>query len=165
MRTTPRSRSAAVAAVAAVALALTVLTGGAAAASGHTILRDGFEGNIPLTEPNPTPVIGGVNPAGAPWVLSDRSRVRVREDGRITISLRGLVLTRTGANPVALVAASLVCDDMVVDSTDPFSLSIPKGNGHLSTRIDVPDDCDDPVVLIRNANTPGVLGGYFAFTD
>ncbi len=162
MRTTRKTTSAAIAAV---ALAVTVLTGGPASASGHTILRDGFEGNIPLTEPNPTPVIGGVNPAGGAWVLDDRSRVRVREDGRITISLRGLVLTRTGENPVGLVAASLVCGDEVVDSTDPFDLSIPKGNGHVSTRIDVPDDCDDPVVLIRNANNPAGLGGYFAFTD
>jgi hypothetical protein len=162
MRITRKTTSAAVAAV---ALAATVLTAAPASASGHTILRDGFEGNIPLTEPNPTPVIGGVNPAGAPWILNDRSRVRVREDGRITISLRGLVLTRTGENPVPLVAASLVCGDMVVDSTDAFELSVPKGNGHLSAHIDVPDDCDDPVVLIRNANNPAGLGGYFAFTD
>jgi hypothetical protein len=162
MRTTRKST---LSAIAAAALAVTALTAGPAAASGHTILRDGFEGNIPATEPNPTPVIGGVNSAGAPWILDDRSRVRVREDGRITISLRGLVLTRTGENPVAMVAASLVCGDMVVDSTDPFELSVPKGNGHLSTRIDVPDDCDDPVVLIRNANNPAGLGGYFAFTD
>jgi hypothetical protein len=162
MRITRKTTSAAVAAV---ALAATVLTAAPASASGHTILRDGFEGNFPLTDPSATPVIGGVNPAGAPWILNDRSRVRVREDGRITISLRGLVLTRTGENPVPLVAASLVCGDMVVDSTDPFELSVPEGNGHLSTRIDVPDDCDDPVVLIRNANNPAGLGGYFAFTD
>jgi hypothetical protein len=163
MRTTRKTTSAAL--IAAAALAVTVLTSGPASASGHTILRDGFEGNIPLTEPNPTAVIGGVSPAGAPWVLDDSSRVRVREDGRISVSLRGLVLTRTGVNPVGMVAASLVCGDMVVDSTDPFALSMPKGNGRISTRIDVPGDCDDPVVLIRNANTPGTLGGYFAFTD
>jgi hypothetical protein len=161
MRTTRKTTSAAVAAL---ALTVTVLTGGPASASGHTILRDGFEGNIPLTAPNPTAVIGGVSPAGAPWILDDSSRVRVREDGRISVNLRGLVLAPTGLNPVAMVAASLVCGDMVVDSTDPFPLSVPTGNGHLSTMIDVPDDCADPVVLIRNANTPGTLGGYFAFT-
>jgi hypothetical protein len=159
------SRKTTLTAIAAAALAVTTLSAGPAGASGHTILRDGFEGNFPLTDPSATPVIGGVNPAGAPWVLDERSRVRVREDGRITISLRGLVLTRTGENPVPLVAASLVCGDEAVDSTDAFDLSVPGGNGHLSTRIDVPDDCDDPVVLIRNANNPAGLGGYFAFTD
>jgi hypothetical protein len=163
MRTSRRITT--LSAVAAAALAVTTLTAGPAAASGHTILRDGFEGNVPLTEPNATPVIGGVNPAGRGWILDERSRVRVREDGRITVSIRGLIFSNGDPNVVPLVAASLVCGDEVVDSTAPFDLSIPKGNGHVSTRIDVPDDCDDPVVLIRNANNPAGLGGYFAFTD
>jgi hypothetical protein len=147
-------------------LAAGLMTAGPAAAhGGDTILRSGFEGNIPLTAPNPTPVIGGVNPAGAPWILDDNSKVRVREDGRISVKLRGLVLTNTGLNPIGFVAASLVCDDKVVDTTERFELSIPEGDGRTDQVIDVPKDCDDPVVLIRNANTPGVLGGYFAFTD
>lgn len=154
-------------AIAAAALAVTTLTAGPALADHHgphTILRSGFEGNVPLTAPNPTPVFGGVNPAGRGWILDDNSRVRVRADGRITISIRGLIFDNGDPNVVASVAASLVCGGAVVDSTEPFPLSIPEGNAHLSTRIDVPADCDDPVVLIRNAGNPAGLGGYFAFT-
>jgi hypothetical protein len=158
MRTTRKTTSAAIAAV---ALAVTVLTGGPAAASGHTLLRDGFEGNLV-----PGPVIGEVASAGRAWTLDDSSRVRVREDGRITVSIRGLIFANGDPNPVPFVAASLVCggqDGTVVDSTKPFRLSVPKGNGHTNQVLDVPDGCDDPIVLIRNAAGPA-LGGYFAFT-
>jgi hypothetical protein len=157
------SRKSTLSAVAAAALAVTVLTGVPAAASGHTILRDGFEGNIPPTQGGP--VIGGVNSAGAPWVLKDSSRVRVREDGRITVVLRGLVIV-DGRQPASAVLASLVCGGMGGTEearTLPFPLN-PRGNGHTSQRIDVPEDCDDPIVLIRNASAFPTVGGYFAFT-
>ena len=78
------------------------------------------------TVPNPdaTPVIGGVNPGGAPWVLDESSRVRLRENGRITVRVEDLVIPGVdGAadrNPVGLMVASLVCGTTVVDSTDPF---------------------------------------------
>jgi hypothetical protein len=136
---------------------------GPALASGHTILRENFEGTFPLTDPaNPSPVIAGVDPGGAPWVLDENSRVRVREDGRITVVVRHLVIPgRVPGNPASMMAASLVCDEMVVDSTRAFAVS-PEGNGRISDRITVPDDCDDPVVLVRNATNPGELGPYFA---
>ena len=60
-------------------------------------------------------------------------------------------------------AASLVCGDMVVDSTRAFAVS-PDGNGSISDRIGEfdEDDCDNPTVLVRNA-TGATLGSYFAF--
>ncbi|WP_298459155.1 hypothetical protein [uncultured Cellulomonas sp.] len=145
------------------ALAAVVLAAGPAAASGRTILRDTFEGMFPLTDPvNASPVIAGVNPGGAPWVLDESSRVRVREDGRITLVVRHLVIPgRDPGNPAALMAASLVCDDAVVASTEAFPVS-PEGNGHFMGRIAVPHHCDDPVVLVRNATNPAGLGAYFA---
>ena len=145
------------------ALALTVLSAGPATASGSTILREKFMGTFPLTDPtNPSPVIAGVNPGGAPWVLDENSRVRVREDGRITLVVRHLVIPgRDPGNPVAMMAASLVCGDMVVDSTEAFHVT-EDGNGRISDRITVPDDCDDPIVLVRNATNPAELGGYVA---
>ena len=145
------------------ALVFTVLSTGPALASGHTILRSGFEGVIPLTDPvNPSPVIGGVSPAGAPWVLDANSRTRVREDGRITVVVRHLVIPgRVPGNPVAMMAASLVCDDMVVDSTRAFAVS-PEGNGRVTDRITATKHCGDPVVLVRNATDPAGLGAYFA---
>jgi hypothetical protein len=155
--------SALVRATAVTGVLVVAATSAPALASGHTILREGFEGTNPLTDPvNPSPVIAGVAPGGAPWVLDENSRVRVREDGRITVVVRHLVIPgRVPGNPVAMMAASLVCDDMVVASTDAFMVS-PEGNGRISDRIGEVDDCDDPIVLVRNATDPAALGSYFA---
>ena len=152
----------------AAALVVVATSAGPAMASGHSILRENFEGTLPLTDPvNPSPVIAGVSPGGAPWVLDEDSRVRVREDGRITVVVNHLVIPgRVPGNPVALMAASLVCDDMVVDSTQAFAVS-PEGNGSISDRIAETDrdDCDDPIVLVRNATNPLELGSYFAIAE
>jgi hypothetical protein len=86
----------------------------------------------------------------------------VREDGRITVVVRHLVIPgRVAGNPVATLAASLVCDDMVVDSTRPFAVS-PDGNGRIRDRITAVDECDNPAVLVSNATNPAALGAYFA---
>ena len=145
------------------ALLVTAAAAGPAMASGHTILREDIEGVRPLTDPvDPSPVIADVSPGGAPWVLDEDSRVRVREDGRITVVVSHLVIPdRVPGNPVPMMAASLVCDDMVVDSTQAFAVS-PEGDGRISDRITVSDDCDDPIVLVRNATDPAGLGAYFA---
>ena len=154
---------------AAVGLAL-VTASPASAHGGHTLLRDGFQGNIPLllpdrVTPNPdaTPIFGGVPPAGAPWVLDDDSEVRVRENGRIRIELDDLVIPGVG-NPVDFVAATLLCDGMVVGSTKAFPLD-DEGDAEFRGKIrPMVKDCDDPQVLIRNATNFPELGGYFAFT-
>ena len=145
------------------ALVVAVTSAGPAMASGRSILREDLEGTFPLTDPvNASPVIAGVSPGGAPWVVDEDSQARVREDGRITVVVRHLVIPgRVPGNPVALMAASLVCDDMVVDSTLAFAVS-PDGNGEVSDLITGTDDCDDPVVLVRNATNPAALGSYFA---
>ncbi len=147
----------------AAALVVTATSAVPAIASGHSILRENFVGTFPVTDPvNPSPIIAGVSPGGAPWVLDEDSRVRVREDGRITVVVEDLVIPgRVPPNPVALMAASLVCDDMVVASTDAFAVS-QEGDGRISDRIGEIDDCDDPIVLVRSATSPDGLGNYFA---
>jgi hypothetical protein len=86
----------------------------------------------------------------------------VREDGRVTVTVKHLVIPdRVPGNPVAMMAASLVCGGMVVDSTQPFAVS-PEGDGGIEDRIAAVDDCDDPIVLVRNATDPANLGSYFA---
>jgi len=161
MRTT-RSVLATLTAISA-ALVFTAISAGPALASGHTILRANFDGIFPLTDPvNPSPIIAGVSPGGAPWVLDANSRTRVREDGRITVVVRHLVIPgRVPGNPIATMAASLVCGDMVVDSTKSFAVS-PEGNGRVRDRLAPIDSCDNPVVLVRNATNPAGLGAYFA---
>jgi hypothetical protein len=147
----------------AAALVFTAFSAGPALASGHTVLRAHFQGIFPLTDPvHPSPIIAGVSPAGAPWVLDANSRTRVRQDGRITVVVRHLVIPgRVPGNPVATMAASLVCDDMVVDSTKSFPVSL-EGNGRVRDRLAAIHRCDNPVVLVRNATDPAALGAYFA---
>ena len=75
------------------ALVITATSAGPAMASGHSILRENFEGVIPLSdEVNHSPIIAGVSPGGLPWVLDEDSNVRVREDGRITVVVNHLVI-------------------------------------------------------------------------
>ena len=90
---------------------------------------------------------------GAPWV-NGPSSVRVREDGRITVTIRGLVLTPSNINPFGSVVATLVCDNKIADSTAPFALTtgLGGGDGSTSEKISVPRQCDNPAVLIQPAS-------------
>jgi hypothetical protein len=140
---------------AAVALAITTFSAAPAFArasgpSGHSLLRAQLVGSMPAPA---SPVLAGnINPGGAPWV-NGPSPVRVRADGRITVTVRGLVIPPprgTGVNPVPSVVATLVCGNMVQGSTEPFALDM-AGNGDANEVISVPAQCDAPVVLIQPA--------------
>ena len=147
MNLTRTSRLIPVAAVA--ALAALALTPSPALARGHSILRADLVGSMPAPA---SPAIAGINPGGAPWV-NGPSSVRVREDGRISVMITGLVIPPprgNNTNPVASVVATLVCDDMVRSSTAPFALNT-AGDGSTSTRISGTHRCEDPVVLIQPA--------------
>jgi hypothetical protein len=148
------------------ALVVTATTAAPALASGHSLVREPLQGIAGANDPvNPTQPIAGVTAGGAPWVVAEGSRVRLREDGRITVVVNGLIIPTQGANPVPTMAASLVCGDMVVDSTRPFAVS-PEGNGSISDRIGEfdEDSCDNPTVLVRAFDpATGALGSYFAF--
>ena len=133
-------------------IALSALTVAPASAAGGTaglVLDQRF---IPVSPAPASPVIAGINPGGAPWVL-DKSTAAVRTDGAIKVRLRGLVIPTpplNGTNPVASVVATLVCNGAVVDSTDPFALST-AGNGATDDTISVPVACPAPRVLIQPA--------------
>ena len=139
---------------AAVTLAITAFStapafAGESGLSGRTLLRAQLVGSMPAPA---SPAIASVNPGGAPWVNAP-SPVRVREDGRITVDIRGLVIPPprgTGVNPVPSVVATLVCGNMVQDSTEPFALDM-AGNGSTSEVISVPLQCEAPAVLIQPA--------------
>jgi hypothetical protein len=104
-----------------------------------------------------SPVIAGIQPGAVPWV-NRPSTVRVREDGRITVDISGLVVpppVGKGVNPIPFVVATLVCGNMVEGSTAQFPLSA-AGNGSTSDVLAAPHDCDSPAVLIQPAGKPGV---------
>lgn len=138
------------AATAVTALGLLALVTGPAFADdshAHTLLRADLVGSMPAPA---SPTVAGVKPGGAPWV-SGPSTVRVRSDGRITVSITALVIpppVGTGINPITSVVATLVCDDTVRASTAPFALSR-AGDGATSDRLAVRGRCTDPAVLIQ----------------
>ena len=134
-------------------LAIVTLTAGPALAdgsSGHSVLRAPLMGSIP-----DGPTIANFPPGGARWV-NGPSRVRVREDGRITVTIRGLVLASSNSNPFGPVVATLVCDNMVTASTAPFGLSTGEGGGDGSTseQTPVPTHRHTHLVRLRPADRP-----------
>ena len=141
---------------AAAALAMVTLTAAPAFADGSggdSVLSAPLIGSTPAV----SPIIADVKPGLAPWV-NGPSMVRVREDGRITVTIRGLVIpppVGKGVNPIASVVATLVCDNMVAPSTAPFALST-AGDGSTSDMISVPRHCEDPAVLIQPARNRSV---------
>lgn len=137
---------------AAMALAITAFSitpafANGSGSSGDSLLRSQLVGSKPAS-----PAVAGIKPGGFPWV-NGLSPVRVREDGRISVKITGLVIPQppgTGVNPIAAVVATLVCGQTVEHSTAPFALSA-AGNGATSEVIAVPRDCDNPAVLVQPA--------------
>ena len=147
MRRTRTNRR--IATTAAVAVGLLALSASPALADGHSIVRADLVGSLPAPASS---AIAGVDPGAAPWV-NGPSSVRVRQDGRVRVSITGLVIPPprgTGVNPIAAVVATLVCDGAVRASTDPFPLST-AGDGSTSTMIAGTRHCDDAAVLIQPA--------------
>ena len=158
MRSTrPNHLVPATAVLAATMLALTAapaLAEGAHGADGRPVLQAQLVGSMPAPA---SPTIAGIRPGAAPWV-NGPSRVRVHADGRVAVTIRGLVIpppVGTGVNPIASVVATLVCDDTVRSSTAPFPLST-SGDGATSTTLTVPGDCGSAVVLVQPAGNRAV---------
>ena len=117
------------------------------------LLRSGVAGSTPAPD---GPVLFGVSPGGKPWVADRHSSIRVERDGDVRVKVRGLVIPVApfnGTNPVATLAASLVCNGMVVATTDavPFS---PAGDASIRAEMDIPTPCLAPVVLLRPSAAP-----------
>jgi hypothetical protein len=105
--------------------------------------------------PRPTgPVLFGVNPGGAPWVI-DESRVKVSRDGRVKVRVEGLVIPtapQNGTNPLSNLAATIYCGGTAVGTTSavPFSTD---GDARIDETLPtpLPKPCLVPAVLINPA--------------
>jgi len=100
------------------------------------------------------PVLFGVNPGGAPWVV-DEARVKVRRDGRIKARIEGLVIPtapQNGTNPLSHLAATVYCGGTAVGTTSavPFSA---EGDARIDEQLAkaLPKPCLVPAVLINPA--------------
>jgi hypothetical protein len=115
----------------------------------ETLLRSGLVGSTKPAEGGAT--IFGVAPGGANWVV-DEGSVKVRRDGRINLSVEGLVIPtppQNGTNPIESLTASVYCNGAVADTTALFPLSVPDGDGHVRADLTLPDTCVAPVVLLH----------------
>ncbi len=142
-------------ATAVAAIAALALTASPALASGHSILRADLVGSMPAPD---SPQIAGINPGGAPWV-NGPSSARVREDGRIMVSITGLVIPPprgTNTNPIASVVATLVCDDMVTVVDGTLRAEHRRRRLHLRHGSPAPAAARTPCVLIQPAGNRAV---------
>ncbi|WP_411284126.1 hypothetical protein [Lapillicoccus sp.] len=142
-------------------LGLSLLSASAASAddsrSGHDegdVLRASITGSMTTD-----PVLFGVKPGGAPWVIS-RGEARLGGDGRLEVEVRGLIIPTLGTNPVPKISASVVCNGAVVAMTRSVAFS-PKGNAEIEATVALPTRCLAPSVLLNPNDIPAV---YIAVT-
>jgi hypothetical protein len=166
----------------------TVLTTIAGAVAGGTAISNAaharkfrrhidFEmfGNSPLTS------IRGVDAASNPWV-TDQGRIRLDNDGRLDIRIRGLVLAAgvnatgglvppalVGTNPVATVRIAITWMapglPVFIVETGPLPLD---PDGDLSTRVqldfELPAGAERPIALVR-AGAVALTGPFIASSN
>jgi hypothetical protein len=124
-------------------------------------------GNVGGPAPG-SPVIAGIEPAGAAWVVSDGAKVSLHGNGELDVSAQGLVLASTGTVPAGLmVEAQLACQTSTgwtyeITSQVPLSSN---GNAQIDQMITLPSSpCYAPIVLITHQNAITGAYSYFAAT-
>ena len=143
-----------------------------ASADPGTVLK--FDTMAPVTGPyvgsaNP---IRGLNGGGLPWMITAGNGV-LKQDGRLVLHVRGLVLANhapvppalQGTNPITSFRAIVSCQTISSGSaavsnvrTDPFPASS-EGNADVETAVALPSPCIAPIVFVTS---PG--GAWFAAT-
>jgi hypothetical protein len=109
----------------------------------------------PVVGSNPGATIAGVGSGGAPWVVR-RGIAVLTDEGRLNLDVRGLVLPSANntAGPVTAVAASVVCANTVVATSNAVSLSS-AGDAEIHAKLTVALPCVGAVVLVRAAAING----------
>jgi uncharacterized membrane protein YdfJ with MMPL/SSD domain len=120
--------------------------------------NDGMEFRLMGSVPT-DPTIATVAPGGKPWVIKEGEAEL--ENGVLTVKIVGLVIPPLpGTNPIPKVAASVVCGNVVVDTTATVDFSA-TGNAWISEAVTVPSPCDVPRILV---NPNGNAKAYIAFS-
>jgi len=103
-------------------------------------------------------VLDGITGGGVPWSIN-AGRAVVTEDGRLSVTVQGLVVTSSGVNPITTGRAAVVCAGVVVAMSDVVDFS-PTGNAQVNTTVSLPSPCLDLAVLFLN----GAGTRWFAVT-
>jgi hypothetical protein len=158
----------AVAVTIAMAVTIAVAVAPTAARSGGDDRRGGpileFDAMATVTEPftGSAHPIRGLSGGGLPWQI-DRGRGELGSDGRLEITVRGLVLARRdpvppamqGTNPVAQFRGAVNCltpaapDTGETVLTDPVATT-PEGNARIEARLTLPTPCIAPLVFVTS---------------
>jgi len=115
-----------------------------------------FASSLAPSQPAPTdPTIHGVAPGSLPWALT-RGSVVLRDDGRISVDVDGLVITSapfTGTpGPVTGITASLFCGpDSNTTAAATTAVAPVNSDGDATIRADItlPSTCLAPIVVIN----------------
>jgi hypothetical protein len=105
--------------------------------------------------------IRDINGGGAPWVV-DVAKGSLSEDGDLEITVRGLVLLRTGLNPSETfsgVVSCIVNGDVFANISTAPVLTGPEGDADIEEKLILPNPCFAPIVLVVGAS-----GNWFAVT-
>jgi hypothetical protein len=109
----------------------------------------------PVVGSNPGATIAGVASGGAPWVVR-RGIAVLTDEGRLNVDVRGLVLPSVNntAGPITGVAASVICANTVIATSNTASLTT-TGDAEIHAKLSVPQPCVGAVVLVRAAAVNG----------
>ncbi len=104
-------------------------------------------------------MIRGINGGGSPWVV-DVAKGRVGEDGRLQITVRGLVLATSGVNPSATFRGVVSCIDGFGTEFNVATAEVtagPEGDADIDEMLVLPRPCFAPVAFVVGAS-----GNWFA---
>ena len=95
----------------------------------------------------------GLTGGGAPWT-TDASRAKLFADGRLEVTIDGLVLVSNGTNPIATGRAVVTCSSVAVARSGdvPFA---PAGDATVDATLDLPDTCLAPAVFFVGVTATG----------
>ena len=128
---------------------------------GSKVLDDQLTG-LPATMTNQT--LFGIVAGGLPWRL-DSGSVHLFRDGRLQVTVHGLVLAAGGAegtNPIPNGQAIVTCAGApaAMSSVVPFA---PGGDAQINEKVALPEHCLAPTVFFAGVPAPGVAR-WFAVT-
>jgi hypothetical protein len=131
---------------------------------GHAkVLKSDVFGSLP-----DGPVLFGVKPGGAPWVIA-KGKAEARRDGTVKVDVEGLVIPtapQNGTNPLNGIAATVYCGGTAVGTTKAYAFS-PEGDAKFEARLakPLPSPCLAPAVLLNPAPNGAVnAAAYIAAT-
>ncbi len=120
----------------------------------------------------PTNAIRGVPGAGAGW-RDPKVEGELNSNGKLEIEVRGLVLVRTGTNPVpnfGVIVSCLTVDPtgkVAIANADPGQVfpATTAGNANIEAKVELPSPCMAPIVFVIAPPTPArPTGAWFAVT-